>query len=154
MFNSLYFIHPALRPSLLHFFTKTSAPHASIAPVCYNTLPSPLQPQKCYLQISRYPCLSNSLVTNNSKILRVSTLSFPYTKHNSKVTGMVAKADKGSLRQPQKISTLPEKRQVVFFCLPLHLSHPSCGCIGIMFSCIFRCKLGSWWLLIYVYSSA
>jgi len=29
-----------------------------------------------------------------------------YTKHNSKVTGLVAKADKGSLRQPQKISTL------------------------------------------------
>jgi hypothetical protein len=26
-----------------------------------------------------------------------------YTKHNSKVTGLVAKADKGSLRQSQKI---------------------------------------------------
>jgi hypothetical protein len=66
---------------------------------------------------------------------------------------MVAKADKGSLRQSQKISTPPFLR-VVFFGLPLHLSHPTCARKGIMFRCIVRCKLGGWWLLIYVYRSA
>jgi hypothetical protein len=65
---------------------------------------------------------------------------------------MVAKADKGSLRQPQKISTFVP--QVVFFGLPLHLCPPSCDRSGIMFRCILRCKLGSWWLLIYAYRIA
>ncbi|SRR6266542_1810458 len=80
-------------------------------------------------------------------------------KHNSKVTGMVVKADKGTLRQPQKIFLflLPEnqkgKTKRVFFGLPLHLCHPACVTISIMFKCIVRCKLGSWWLLIYVYRS-
>ena len=64
---------------------------------------------------------------------------------------MVVKADKGTLRQPQKISTL--LRRVVFFGLPLHLCPPACGQTSIMFKCILRCKLGSWWLLIYVYRS-
>jgi hypothetical protein len=81
-------------------------------------------------------------------------------KHNSKVTGMVAKADKGSLRHPQKIFLflLPENQKVktkrVFFGLPLHLWPPTCDRKGIMFRCIVRCKLGSWWLLIYVYRVA
>ena len=65
---------------------------------------------------------------------------------------MVAKADKGSLRQPQKISTFVP--QVVFFGLPLHLWPPTCDRKGIMFRCILRCKLGGWWLLIYRYRSA
>jgi hypothetical protein len=70
---------------------------------------------------------------------------------------MVAKADKGSLRQPQKIFLflLPEKQKVktkrVFFGLPLHLWPPTCDRKGIMFRCIVRCKLGNWWFLIYVY---
>jgi hypothetical protein len=73
---------------------------------------------------------------------------------------MVAKADKGSLRQPQKIFLflLPKnqkgKTKRVFFGLPLHLSPPSCDLHGIMFRVLLRCKLGGWWLLIYVYSSA
>jgi hypothetical protein len=73
---------------------------------------------------------------------------------------MVAKADKGSLRQPQKIFLflLPENQKVktkrVFFGLPLHLWLPTCDRKGIMFRCIVRCKLGGWWLLIYVYRSA
>lgn len=31
---------------------------------------------------------------------------------------------------------------------------PACDHMGIMFRCILRCKLGGWWLLIYVYRSA
>ena len=63
---------------------------------------------------------------------------------------MVAKADKGSLRQPQKISTLVPR--VVFFGLPLHLCPPACVTISIMFKCIFNRKLAGWWLVAYTCS--
>jgi hypothetical protein len=72
---------------------------------------------------------------------------------------MVAKADKGSLRHPQKIFLflLPEnqkgKTKRVFFGLPLHLCPPACGHMGIMFNCIFRRRLAGWWLVIYTCSS-
>ena len=81
-------------------------------------------------------------------------------KHNSKVTGLVAKADKGSLRHPQKIFLflLPKTKEVktkrVFFGLPLHHCPPTCGHTSIMFRCISRCNLAGWWLVIYVYRSA
>lgn len=72
---------------------------------------------------------------------------------------MVVKADKGALRQPQKIFLflLPEnqkgKTKRVFFGLPLHLCPQTCGHISIMFSCIFRRKLAGWWLVAYNCSS-
>ncbi|TCO07617.1 hypothetical protein EV194_1071 [Natronoflexus pectinivorans] len=48
---------------------------------------------------------------------------------------MVAKADKGSLRQPQKFSTLILR--VVFFGLPLHLCPPTWAewalCLNVFF---------------------
>jgi hypothetical protein len=89
--------------------------------------------------------------SNEKKALRTGSCTNT-PKHNSKVTGVVVKADKGTLRQPQKISTLVPR--VVFFGLPLHLCPPTCDRKGIMFRCILRCKLGGWWLLIYVYRSA
>jgi len=46
-----------------------------------------------------------SAVDVNSKTINISDSNTP--KHNSKVTGMVGNADKGTLRQPQKISTPP-----------------------------------------------
>ena len=49
---------------------------------------------------------------------------------------------------------IPLFARVVFFGLPLHLWPPTCDRKGIMFRCIFRCKLGGWWLLIYRYRSA
>jgi hypothetical protein len=57
-------------------------------------------------------------------------------KQNSKGTGMVSKADKGTLRQPQKISTPPFLR-VVFFGLPLHLLPPTCGALALCFIAFF-----------------
>jgi len=52
---------------------------------------------------------------------------------------------------------LPENQRVktkrIFFGLPLHLSPPTCDRKGIIFRCIVCCKLGSWWLLVYVYRS-
>jgi len=53
-------------------------------------------------------------------------------KHNSKVTGVVVKADKCSLRHPQKIFLflLPKTKEVktksVFFGLHLHHCPPAC----------------------------
>ena len=82
------------------------------------------------------PCVSNippSTPSTTPKVQGVSHLSFTNTpKHNSKVTGMVAKACKGSLRQPQKIFLflLPEiqkgKTKRVFFGLPLQHCPPTC----------------------------
>ena len=67
-----------------------------------------------------------------------------YTKTKCKVTGLQAKADKGSLRQPQKIFLflLPEnkkgKTKRVFFGPPLHLCPSACGiqalCIRVFFA--------------------
>jgi hypothetical protein len=71
-------------------------------------------------------------------------------KHSSKGTGVVVKADKGTLRQPQKISTLVPR--VVFFGLPLQLCPPACVTISIMFKCIFNRKLAGWWLVAYTCS--
>ena len=80
-------------------------------------------------------------------------------KHNSKVTGVVVKADKCTLHQPQKIFLflLPKTKEVktkrVFFGLHLHLCPPACGHSGIMFKCIFRRRLAGWWLVAYTCSS-
>jgi len=74
------------------------------------------------------------------------------SKHNSKVTGMVAKADKGTLRQPQKISTLLRSGSI--FWSALAALSPNLCPLGIMFQCIFRRRLAGWWLVIYTHSSA
>ncbi len=65
-------------------------------------------------------------VTITLKIIETQPRSIGFNQtpiHNSKVTGVVAKTDKDSLRQSQKISTL--LRRVVFFGLPLQLLSPS-----------------------------
>ena len=65
---------------------------------------------------------------------------------------MVGKADKGSLRQPQKISTLLRSGSIFWSALasmPPNLCHK-----GIMFYCIFRRRLAGWWLVAYIHSSA
>jgi len=80
-------------------------------------------------------------------------------KHKCKVTGLQAKADKGSLHQPQKIFLflLPENpkgqnKKSIFWSalasLPLSLWHT-----GIMYSCIFRRRLAGWWLVAYTCST-
>ena len=73
-------------------------------------------------------------------------------KHNSKVTGMVVKADKGTLRQPQKISTPPTSGSI--FWSALASLPPNLCQSGIMFYCILRRRLAGWWLVAYIHSSA
>lgn len=63
---------------------------------------------------------------------------------------MVAKADKGSLRQPQKISTPPSSGSIFWSALA-SLSPNLCPS-GIMFTCIFRRRLAGWWLVAYTCS--
>ena len=74
------------------------------------------------------------------------------SKHNSKGTGLVAKADKGSLRQSQKISTLLRSGSI--FWSALASLSPNLWHTCIMFHLIFRCKLAGWWLVIYVHRSS
>ncbi|GEM_PF-2898695 len=98
---------------------------ALLAHGCYNLLFTTHKNKK-KRKISQYQCFNK------------------YTKTKCKVTGLQAKADKGSLRQPQKIFLflLPEKQKVktkrVFFGLPLHLCLSACGiqalCLTVFFA--------------------
>ena len=65
---------------------------------------------------------------------------------------MVGNADKGALRQPQKISTPPLSGSIFWSALaPLP---PNLCPSGIMFYCILRRRLAGWWLVAYIQKSA
>ena len=125
-----------------------------VSAIRYASLHS-LQPLSSLLAHGCTTCFKNNKTAKNSPKKGQNSLSVDVSntpKHSSKVTGMVGKADKGSLRQPQKISTLRWSGRIFWSALaPLP---PNLWRIGIMFYCIFRRRLASWWLVAYIHSSA